>query len=200
MPRCGPSRAVLQAQKERDTLQQQVEQLRREVAQLQEEREQLQAQLGKEGQEGEAQGGEEKGRPAAAAGAQQGQQQEQGKLVGRVAELEARLAEAQGAQGEREQLARRAGDAEVARDAAQHELAELLVEAQEGLYLDSLTLRSYLAANVTALEAAWAAGLAAAAPRGVVVSAGGGVASANAFATLHVLRHHLGCSLPAALM
>lgn len=38
-----------------------------------------------------------------------------------------------------------------------------------------------------------------AAKRGIVVPAGGTNQLANAFANLHVLRHHLGCNLPVTI-
>lgn len=88
---------------------------------------------------------------------------------------------------------------------------QLLEDAKDDLYHDSLVLRARLREAGTAhpLEAGWTGGGGHGSggkaerrghERGVVVPAGSPRSLANAFVTLHLLRHHLNCSLPAAVM
>jgi hypothetical protein len=79
---------------------------------------------------------------------------------------------------------------------------ELFHELKGRLFDDSILIRQYVQANYSQLQAAWQARLAGQPQRGVVVSAGGSrsVPIINSFASLYVLRNHVKCSLPIAIM
>ncbi|GAB4820033.1 hypothetical protein N2152v2_007079 [Parachlorella kessleri] len=79
---------------------------------------------------------------------------------------------------------------------------ELFSEARAGLRNDAVAMRHYLRDHNSTLRAAWEAATSAQRQRGIVISAGGTYSTAmvNAFVTVYVLRHHLGCHLPVAIM
>jgi hypothetical protein len=76
----------------------------------------------------------------------------------------------------------------------------LWAQLQQDLVSDSHSMRSYLRSAAPALRAAWQARLAKQAQRGILMSAGAQRLLINAFVTLHVLRNHLRCNLPAAIL
>ena len=79
---------------------------------------------------------------------------------------------------------------------------ELFSEARAGLRNDAVVMRRYLRDHHSTLQAAWEASTAQQRQRGIVISAGGTYSTAmvNAFVTVYVLRHHLYCRLPVAIM
>ncbi|GAB4818060.1 hypothetical protein N2152v2_005106 [Parachlorella kessleri] len=78
----------------------------------------------------------------------------------------------------------------------------LLQDGRLGMYGDTQVLRSYLKSHQSQLGGAWAGRLAQQAQRGILMAAGGrkSVPVVNVFVTLHVLRHHLKCTLPVAIL
>ena len=83
---------------------------------------------------------------------------------------------------------------------AKREREKLWAQAQQDLTQEAAAFRGLLSAAGGSLEAAWRQRLAAQRPRGVVMSAGARRLLVNAFVTLHVLRNHLKCSLPVAIL
>ena len=131
-----------------------------------------------------------------------------GALASRLQEGEARLRsmaaqlQSQGGLAGRAQLEPCNGTAEAAAAAAAAAAAEGSGLGLPGAYLysQSLVLRAYLQRHAARLEGAWRARGAGQMRRGVVVAAGREQTLGNAFAALHVLRHHLQSGLPFAIM
>ncbi|GAB4823069.1 hypothetical protein N2152v2_010115 [Parachlorella kessleri] len=106
-----------------------------------------------------------------------------------------------------QQLERRLREGEGQRQQSQKLLEEvnrerekLWAQAQQDLSQEAAAFRGLLAAAGNSLEANWRQQLAAQRPRGVVMSAGARRLLVNAFVTLHVLRNHLKCDMPATIM
>ena len=118
----------------------------------------------------------------------------------REEELKRRAAQLAEQEQRRQEAAAGVAAANKAAKERERDYKYLWEDALADLKRDAQVLRAYLDANATQLEHARRGRPAGLRRRGVVISAGGAASLANAFVSLHVLRRHLNCTLPGAIM